>query len=115
MASRRPLRYPESVLSVPLPFPLEEASPTARLRVVRDLWGATPPQPLVREAVAQPEVERLLGCPLEHPPFSRALPPLLALLRGDPSPFVDPRQPFAPAHDPQLSEQPPAGRAQRAE
>ncbi len=127
MASRRPLRYPESVLSVPLPFPLEEASPTVRLRVVRDLWGATPPQPLVREVVAQPEVERLLGslrrdgtweswlhragistenavtrlselgCPLEHPPFSRALPPLLALLRGDPSPFIDPRRPFAPA------------------
>jgi hypothetical protein len=115
------------VLGVPLPFALEEASPTVRLRVVRDLWGAIPPEPLVREVVGQPEVERLvgslrrdgswqswlhragistenaltrlaeLGCPLERYPFARALPPLVALLRGDLSPFVDLRRPTAPA------------------
>ena len=49
------------MLDAPLPFALEEASPTVRLRVVRDLWGAIPPEPLIRDVVGQPEVERLVG------------------------------------------------------
>ncbi len=106
----------------PVPFSFEESSPSVRLRVIRDLWQARPPEPLVREVLAQPEVARLLGslrrdgtwgswlhraglstenavtrltelgCPFEGP-LERTVPPLLSLLKGAPASFLDLRQP----------------------
>jgi hypothetical protein len=94
--------------------------------MLRDLWKARPPNPLVREVLAQDAVQRLvpslrrdgtwgswlhrgglssenavtrlseLGCPFDRAPFARALPPLLALLQGKPTPFLDLRQPASP-------------------
>ncbi len=45
----------------PIPFRLDEASPSVRLRVVRDLWGDDPPAGMVRDVIAQTEVARLAG------------------------------------------------------
>lgn len=94
-----------------------------RLRIVRDLWDAPPPAPLLAEVLNQREalalarlqrrdgtwaswlhragistenaVTRLaeLGCPAEMGPLSLVLPRLIALLRDEPTPFVDLRRP----------------------
>jgi hypothetical protein len=106
-----------------LPFGFDEASPSVRLRVVRDLWDAKPPEPLIEDVLSQREVRQLtrtqrrdgtwaswlhragvstenavtrlaeLGCPADRPPLSLALPRILALLAGEPAPFVDLRRP----------------------
>jgi hypothetical protein len=117
------------MLDAPVPIPLHQASPSIRLRVIRDCWNARPPEPLVEEVLAQPSVARLavslrrdgtwaswlhragastenavtrlaeLACPFDRAPFSRALPPLLSILQGKPSPFLDLRRP-APLPEP---------------
>jgi hypothetical protein len=60
MADRSGVGYSKGVTEAPpIPFRLEDAGPSVQLRIVRDLWGDEPPESLVRDVIAQPEVARL--------------------------------------------------------